>query len=387
MYHRLLKPLKTNSFFLFGARGTGKSTLLSELFSPDETLVIDLLKPEMLAPLQANPGELSRILAQSRKPWCIIDEIQKLPQLLDIVHSHIESGGLKFALTGSSARKLKRDSANLLAGRAFLYKLFPLTHLELGADFDLESALRFGTMAKIFKLSSQREKISFLRSYTEVYLKEEILVEQIIRNVPPFRRFLEVAAAQDTEIINYAAIAKDIRSDPKSVASYYSILEDTLLGFFLEPYHTSIRKRQRSSPKFYWFDTGVRRLLSGTGDIPVVARSFEYGSLFESFVINEIHRLLTYAERSFRLSFIRVENNQEVDLVVERAGMPTALIEIKSTSSVNDSHTRSVERFMKDVAGAAGYVFSLDNIPKKINSVVCLHWMDGLKELGIEFPE
>jgi predicted AAA+ superfamily ATPase len=341
----------------------------------------------MLALLQANPGELSKILAQNRKPWCIIDEIQKLPQLLDVVHSHIESIGLKFALTGSSARKLKRDSANLLAGRAFLYKLFPLTHLELGADFDLENALRFGTIAKIFKLSSQREKISFLRSYTEIYLKEEILVEQIIRNVPPFRRFLEVAAAQDTEILNYAAIAKDIKSDPKSVASYYSILEDTLLGFFLEPYHTSIRKRQRHSPKFYWFDTGVKRLLSGTADIPVVARSFEYGSLFESFVINEIHRLLTYAERSFRLSFIRVDENQEVDLVIERAGMPTALIEIKSSRSVNDSHTRSVERFMKDVPGSIGYVFSLDDIPKKINSVVCLPWMEGIKELGIEFPE
>jgi predicted AAA+ superfamily ATPase len=144
MYPRLLKPLKTNSFFLFGACGTGKSTLLSQLFNRDEALLIDLLQPEVFAPLQGDPSELARILAQNRRPWCIIDEIQKLPQLLDVVHSQIESSDLKFVLTASSDRKLKRDSANLLAGRAFLYKLFPLTHIELGADFILEDVLRFG---------------------------------------------------------------------------------------------------------------------------------------------------------------------------------------------------------------------------------------------------
>lgn len=386
MYHRLLNPLKTNSFFLFGARGTGKSTLISQLFKDEEALLVDLLQPKVFAPLQGDPSELSRILAQNRKPWCIIDEIQKLPQLLDIVHSQIESSDLKFVLTGSSARKLKRDSANLLAGRAFLYKLFPLTHIELGSDFILEDVLRFGSIAKIFKLASNREKIAFLRSYAEVYLKEEILIEQIIRNVPPFRRFLEVAAAQDTDVINYSAIAKDIRSDPKSVASYYSILEDTLLGFFLEPYHRSIRKRQRHSPKFYWFDTGVRRLLAGTVDIPLVPRSFEYGSLFESFIVNEIYRLLTYSERSFSLSFIRVDNNLEVDLILERAGMPTALIEIKSTTHATDLHTKSVELYMKEIPNSLGYVFSLDPTPKKINSVVCLPWREGIKELAIELP-
>ncbi len=131
MYPRILKPLKSNSFFLFGARGTGKSTLLRELFDPPEALFIDLLSPEVVGPLQANPGELERILAANPAPWCVIDEIQKVPQLLDVVHSLLERTPRKFALTGSSVRKLKRDAANLLAGRAFLYKLFPLTHREL----------------------------------------------------------------------------------------------------------------------------------------------------------------------------------------------------------------------------------------------------------------
>lgn len=386
MYPRLLNPLLSNSFFLFGARGTGKSTLLEKTFTQDEALVIDLLKPEFLALLQANPGELERILAGSNKPWCVIDEVQKIPALLDIVHSQIESKGVKFALTGSSARKLKRDSANLLGGRAFLYKLFPLTHLELGEDFDLNEVLTFGSLAKIFSLSSQREKISFLRAYAEVYLKEEILVEQIIRNVPPFRRFLEISASQDTDLINYANIARDIKSDPKVVANYYSILDDTLLGFFLEPFHTAIRKRQRNSPKFYWFDLGVRRVLSGTIDLAVTPRSFEYGSLFESFVINEIHRLLTYSEKSFKLSFIRVDDNLEIDLVVERAGCPTYLIEIKSTSSVNENHLGVLERYGNEIGNSITLLLSQDKVAKKIGKVTCLHWEKGIEELNISLP-
>lgn len=372
---------------MFGARGTGKSTLLDTIFSQDEVLLIDLLKPEYLAPLQARPQELEKILSASKKPWCIIDEVQKVPELLDVVHQYIEKTDIKFALTGSSARKLKRDSANLLGGRAFLYKLFPLTHLELGEYFNLNDVLSFGSIAKVFDLKTPREKISFLRSYCEVYLKEEIQVEQIIRNIPPFRRFLEISATQDTDIINYANIGRDINTDPKNVANYYSILEDTLLGFFLEPYHTSIRKRQKQSPKFYWFDTGVRRLLSKTVDLPVTPKSFEYGSLFENFVVNEIYRLLTYSEKSFNLSFIRIDNSLEIDLVLERAGYPTYLIEIKSSENINENHTGTLEKYHKEFKNSLPYIFSLDKIPKKIRSVNCIYWVDGIKELDISMPE
>lgn len=383
MYPRLLKPLTNNSFFLFGARSTGKSTLLSQLFRQEEAILIDLLQPEYLAPLQANPAELDRFIAGAQKEWCIIDEVQKVPELLNVVHSYIEKKKIKFALTGSSARKLKRDSANLLGGRAFIYKLFPLTHLELGSDFNLNDVLSFGSIAKIFDFKTPKEKILFLRSYVEGYLKEEILVEQIIRNIPPFRRFLEVSAAQDTELVNYANIARDINSDPKNVANYYSILEDTLLGFFLEPYHTAIRKRQRNSPKFYWFDLGVRRLLAGTIDLTVTPKSYEYGSLFESFIVNEIYRLLTYSEKSFKLSFIRVDDNQEVDLVLERAGYPTYLIEIKSTTYVNDNHIGAINSYQKNIKNSVAYLFSLDKAPKKIGNTNCLHWLEGLKALDI----
>jgi len=270
-----------------------------------------------------------------------------------------------------------------LAGRAFLFKLFPLTHIELGTDFELDKVLSYGSMAKITEFNSEREKTLFLKSYVETYLKEEVLIEQIIRSLPPFRRFLEIAASLDTEIVNYSNIGRDIRSDPKNVANYYSILEDTLLGFFLEPYHTSLRKRQKRSPKFYWFDTGVRRALSGTIDNAITPKSFEYGSLFESFVINEIFRLLTYSEKSFKLSYLRVDDNLEIDLILERSGHPTYLVEIKSTTYVNDNHLGVLERYSKEIPNSIPFLFSQDKTRKKIGSVTCLHWLDGIKELDL----
>lgn len=383
MYSRLIKPLTSSSFFLFGARGTGKTTFLSNFFSSDEVFVVDLLDVELYTRLLRNPSELNEILSTSRKPWCIIDEIQKIPALLDIIHQQIEKKKFKFALTGSSARKLKRNAANMLGGRAHVYKLFPLTHVELGADFDLHQVLHYGSIAKITEATSHREKVSFLKSYVETYLKEEILVEQLIRNLPPFTRFLEIAAIGDTELINFSNVAKDIKSDDTSVRNYYSILKDTLLGFFLEPYHTSIRKRQKKSPKFYWFDTGVRRALAGTIDSPTTPKSFEYGSLFESFLVNEIHRLLVYSERSFRLSFIRVDDDLEIDLVLERSGEPTYLIEIKSTTYIQEHHVRTLANYAKDIPNSIPVCFSLDTTPRKIGDVVCLPWREGIKELSI----
>lgn len=381
MYPRLAKPLKSNSFFLFGARGTGKSTLLSQFFSSDEMLYIDLLNNEIVNRLMTNPEELSRILDESSKPWCVIDEVQKVPDLLNVVHRFIEKKRIKFALTGSSARKLKRNNANMLGGRAFLYKLFPLTHIELGSDFNLDDTLNFGSLAKITEYSTHNERISFLKSYVETYLKEEILIEQLIRKLPPFRRFLEVAASNDTEIINYSNVARDVKSDPKNIANYYSILEDTLLGFFLEPFHTSVRKRQRQSPKFYWFDTGVRRALMGTIDYPVTRKSFEYGSLFESFIVNEIYRLLTYSEKSFKLSYIRVDDNEEIDLIIERPTLPTYLVEIKSTNFVNENHIGVISKYSKDIKNSIPLLLSTDEVAKKINGVTCLHWKDGIGEI------
>jgi predicted AAA+ superfamily ATPase len=383
MFLRSLNLIKSNSFFLFGARGVGKTTLLEHYFSPHDVLVLDLLDSELYAQLQARPGRLRDLVLRAGKEWVVIDEVQKVPQLLDEVHSLIESNKQKFALTGSSARKLKRGSANLLAGRAFVFNLFPLTHIELGESFKLESVLTYGSLPKIFELQSVREKNLFLKAYGETYLKEEILIEQLIRNLPPFRKFLETAATQDTELVSYSSIARDILVDPKIVKNYYSILQDTLLGFLLEPYHTSLRKRQKTAPKFYWFDLGVRRALTGNIDYEINPGSFEFGSLFESFVVNEIRRILAYSERSHALSFVRVDQNIEVDLVIERPGLPTYLVEIKSTDRVHEAHLRSLKKFSSAIKNSVPVILSRDPIAKTIDGVSCFEWRRGLHEIGV----
>ena len=381
MFPRSLNLSKSNSFFLFGARGTGKTTLLQNYFSQSDCLFVDLLDGEYLRLLQSNPEKLKGIVEKAQKQWCIIDEVQKVPAVLDVVHSLIEKTGQKFVLTGSSARKLKRGAANLLAGRAFVFKLFPLTHFELGDQFDLEKVLSYGSLPKVINLSSNSDKIRFLNAYTETYLKEEILIEQIIRNLPPFRRFLEVAARQDTEVVNYSNIARDILVDPKIVSNFYSIMEDTLLGFFLHPFHHSFRKRQKKAPKFYLFDIGVRRALAGTIDSQVTPKSYEFGSVFENFIINEVYRLLTYSEKKFSLSFMREDNDHEIDLIIERNGMKTCLVEIKSTELVHESHIKGLQYFKKFFPDAICYVLSRDPIAKIIDDVHCVPWEQGLSEI------
>ena len=383
MFPRMLKLIESNSFFIFGARGTGKTTLLEHNFSAENSFVLDLLDSDLYADLQDKPSSLKQIVKQKRKEWCIIDEVQKVPEILDIVHSLIEKEKQKFILTGSSARKLKRGASNLLAGRAFVFSLFPLTHVELDSTFDLNQVLSYGSLPKVFGLKTEREKKLFLKAYADTYLKEEILIEQLIRKLPPFRKFLEISAKQDTDLVSYSNIGRDILSDAKVVKNYYTILEDTLLGFFLQPYHTSLRKRQKKSPKFYWFDCGVRRVLSGNLDYEITPKSYEYGSLFESFVVNEIFRLLTYQEKSFDLSFIRLDDDIEVDLILERAGLPSCLIEIKSTDRINESHLKSINTVKSLIKNSKAYVFSNDSIPKLIGDVTCLHWSEGLKEIGV----
>ncbi len=381
MILRILNPSNSQSFFLFGARGTGKTTLLKHQFSGPDVLLIDLLSGLFTSELEAHPERLEGLTNNPKKERVVIDEIQKIPPLLDEVHRLIENTGQKFILTGSSARKLKRSAANMLAGRAFVFKLFPLTHLELGGIFDLNEVLSFGSLPKIFSFSTQRDKILFLKAYADTYLKEEILIEQLVRKLPPFRKFLELAATQDTELVSYTNIARDINVDPKVVANYYSILEDTLLGFLLEPFAHSLRKRQKHTPKFYWFDTGVRRALSGTVDDVTKPASFEFGSLFESFIINEFHRLLTYAERSFKMSFFRVDEKTEIDLIIERPKMPTYLIEIKSTDHVHSSHVETLKKISPLIKNSFPIVLSRDPLRREIEGVLCSPWQQGMAEI------
>lgn len=384
MVSRIVNLSKSNSFFIFGARGTGKSTLLRAALDPKKSLFIDLLDLQTEDAFRLNPGELkNRLQSMPHLDWVIIDEIQKLPRLLDTVHQLIEERKLKFALSGSSARKLKRGAANLLAGRAFVYHLFPLTSVERASEFDLLEALNWGSLPKLLELPDPSDRREYLRAYALTYLKEEIQLEQIVRKLDPFRSFLEVAAQSNAQIINYRKIGLDVGVNTLTVQSYFSILEDTLLGFRLPPYHRSIRKRQRSNPKFYFFDPGVMRALAGTLGSPLVPSTSAFGAAFEHWVILEIHRLAEYARKDWRLSYLRTKDDAEIDLIIDRPGEKTLCIEIKSTENLRADQLTSFMRLSRDFKNSEAWCLSLDPDSKQIENIRCLHWREGLRELGL----
>jgi predicted AAA+ superfamily ATPase len=374
MFDRLVKLPAGHSFFLFGARGTGKTTLLCTKF-PD-AFKIDLLDHQTESILMVNPHHLAAMVASAMSNHVVIDEIQKIPKLLDEVHRLIETPGNKkiFILTGSSARKLKAGGANLLAGRAFLRNLFPLNSVELGNRFDLLEALRWGTLPKILSCTSDELKRDYLESYAHLYLKEEVWGEQIIRNLPPFRKFLEVSAVNAGKIVNTANVARDVGVDPKTVQSYYSILEDTLLGFHIDAYHSSVRKRLRQAPKFYFFDNGVTRALARMLTVEPKAGTNYFGDLFEQLMINEFVRLNSYEKRDYRFSYLQSASGVEIDLVIERPGRPLALVEIKSTECVREDHLSSLDNFQKDFPDAELFLLSRDPHAKQFGRIHTLPW-------------
>ena len=385
MFRRLLHTGRRHSFFLFGARGTGKTTYLRETFDPDRTLYVDLLDPETEDRYRRNPGRLEgqvRALPPSVE-WVLLDEVQRVPRLLDVVHRLIESTPMRFALTGSSGRKLRRGASNLLAGRAFVHELFPLTVPELRGAFDLDEALRWGTLPGTYTLDRDEDKRAFLRAYSQTYLKEEIVAEQIIRRLDPFRQFLEIAAQSNGAIVNYANIARDVGADPKTVFSYFGILEDTLVGFLLPPFHRSIRKQQRTGPKFYYFDPGVKRALARTLELPLRPGTYDYGKAFEHFLITQIRHLARYRFPDWRLSYLRTGAGAEVDLVIDRPGLPVVLVEIKSTGGVSERDVRVLARFADDFADPLALCISRDPTRMRIGDVLCVHWRDALEELGL----
>jgi predicted AAA+ superfamily ATPase len=388
MVKREVNLLKSHSFFLFGARGTGKSTLLEQIIPKKDSFWVDLLLPEEEAFYAESPGALSQRISELKytPDWIVIDEIQKVPKLLDVVHYEIEKRKLKFALTGSSARKLKRKGVNLLAGRAFVNYLYPLTHVEIANDFDLIPALSWGTLPFVTNLTADRTgdevRKAFLQSYVETYLKEEILQEQIIRNIVPFRKFLSIASQLSGTMLNYSSIASDLKVDWATVRSYFEILEDTLLGFNLPAYNKSLRKQQLQSSKFYIFDLGIKRALDKTlGLKPSTGQII--GPLFEHFVISEIYRLNHYYKKDFELSYLATQGGLEVDLILERPGEKTALIEIKSSENVSDKHLRHIEQLASEYSDFEAFCLCRESQPRKVGKVRVLPWKLGIKELGL----
>jgi predicted AAA+ superfamily ATPase len=382
MYNRLISLPKKHSFFLFGQRGVGKSHLINKFFE-NASLNINLLNTKIFFDLSATPWKI-RDLVLAKKPSqeiVIIDEVQKIPALLDEVHLLIEEHKIVFGITGSSARKLKKHGVNLLAGRALNFHLHPLSYKEIDSDFSLEKVLQWGSLPKAYTENDESLREEYLHSYITNYLEQEIIIEQVVRNIEPFNRFLQVAAQCNTNVINYENIAADVKVTSVSVKSYFKILEDTLIGFFLPSYHTSVRKRQKVAPKFYFYDLGVVRALQSSLAVKPRQGTDEYGLLFESFIINEIVRLNEYSRSRYTFSHLRLDDKHEIDLIVERPGKKTFLIEIKSKSNIDERDIKRLEILSQSFKNVDSLCISQDINRRKIRSTICLPWRDAIEEI------
>lgn len=349
-------------------------------------LVFDLLNAKTEDLFLRDPGQLrEQILALPKKPrWVVIDEIQRCPRLLDTVHSLIESHQIQFALTGSSARKLKRGASNLLAGRAFVRELFPLTRRELGSSFHLHEVLEFGSLPKVFSFRDSESKTDFLESYALTYLKEEVQAEQLVRKIDGFRNFLEVAAQMNGEPLNFSKIGTDARVDYKTAQSFFEVLVDTLLGIWVEPYHRSARKRQKMSPKFYFFDTGVKRALDRTLVQKVLPGTYGYGKLFEHWLILEAYRLNSYEKKNFRFYYFRTGSGVEVDLILDRPAQKPLFVEMKSSTSVDVGDLQASRKLARDLGATELQVWCQEPVARKVKDELgvlrILPWAEALEE-------
>lgn len=340
MYKRSL-TLKTQkkTFFLWGPRQSGKSSLLKYEFP--QTRLINLLKTDETFRYIQNPS-LLREECSKLKPGTlvIIDEIQKVPALLDEVHWLIEEKGIIFGLCGSSARKLKRGHANLLGGRARRYQMHGLTLSELGNDFDLIKILNRGTLPAIYQ---DEDYGASLRSYVTDYLKEEIMAEGLTRNLPAFSSFLTIAGLADTEVVEYTNISRDVGVSAVTIKSYYELLEDTLIGQFLPAYRLRPKRRIQTSPKFYFFDIGVVNNLAKRGEIKEGSELF--GKAFENYIFHELCAYRSYHNPDMDISYWRLSSQIEVDFILNH--MEVA-VEVKATKNVKKDHLKGLHEVIKD---------------------------------------
>jgi len=384
MIQRSIKIPKSNSFFLFGARGTGKTTLLQQRFTPEDALFIDLLDVGTFDDLLLDISRFQTMIHQkayANKP-VIVDEVQKLPKLLDYIHMEIQRTKRQFILTGSSSRKLKQKGTNLLAGRAWVYELHPYTYNEIRGHFDLKKVLEWGCLPESIELETNADKKEFLQAYVMTYLQKEIQQEQWVRQLAPFRKFLAIAAQMNGKIINKSSIARQVGIDDVTVANYFEILEDTLLGMLLPAFNHSVRKSQTSSPKFYFFDTGVKRALEKTLVVELLSHTKSWGDAFEHWLILELVKHASYQRLDWDFSYFRTKAGLEIDLVIKRPGQSLLLMEIKSKSRVTQADAKALELLGPDLdSQAQRWLVSCDPMEQLFGKTRALSWQNAIKEL------
>ena len=364
-----------SSIFLFGARQTGKSTLLRQQFGSD-SIYIDLLDSELRGRYSRRPVLLYESLKNKEAGTVvIIDEIPEVPQLLNEVHRLISEKGLIFILCGSSARKLKRKGHNTLGGRALPVYLYPLVSAEI-PDFNIDRAVQYGTLPPHYLAHTPSLHLS---AYIEVYLKEEIKEEALVRNLSSFQRFLEVAAMTSGEMVNYNNIAQDCGVSATTVSSYFDILEDTLIGYRIPAYTKVVKRRIVQAPRFYYFDVGITNHLLHRKEL--VRGTVDYGHAFEHLVMQELVAWLHYTHSEEKLSYWRTYTGIEVDAIIGDARLA---IEIKSVEEVLPRHLKGLKAFGEEYPSSRRMIVSLDRINRKEGDIECIYILDFFKLLWNE---
>jgi predicted AAA+ superfamily ATPase len=364
------------SFFLLGPRGTGKTTWIGQRFPDAPTY--DLLRADEHVRLARDPAAFGReCAALPERSWIVVDEVQRVPALLDEVQRLMTARHQRFVLSGSSARKLRRGGANLLAGRAEIRNLMPFTHAELDFERGLEATLEHGLLPLAVAAVKPR---AFLKAYVETYLREEILAEAIVRQIGPFARFLEVAARVNGQVVNVTALARDAEVARPTVQNYFQILIDTLIASWLPAWREKKKVRQVAHPKLYLFDCGVARHLAGYGHLPIHPE--ERGFLLETFLLHELRAHLHYHELDFPMFFWRTHDGTEVDFVVETAKGPVA-IEVKSSARWDARFGASLARFRTEHPGTrASFGVYCGARAQEVGSVRVFPWRTFLRELA-----
>ncbi|MBM3245951.1 MAG: ATP-binding protein [Candidatus Omnitrophica bacterium] len=347
MYSRLLIPPKAKSFFLFGPRGTGKTTWAKATFP--KAIYLDLLEAEVFNDLLANPQRLEHFIPQDFNDWVIIDEVQRIPELLNEAHRLIEKYKYKFILTGSSVRKLRRRGQNLLGGRALTYSLHPLTAAELGKDFNFNHSLQYGCLPCVY---TQADPKAYLESYVKTYLEEEVRQEGLTRNLGAFSRFLEAASFSQGSVLNISSVARECAIERKVVENYFGILEDLLIAYRLPVFAKRAKRRLAAHTKFYFFDTGVYRTLRPAGPLDMPEQI--EGAAIETRLFQELSALNDALGLGYAIYYWRTLDNAEVDFVLYGPRGVRAF-EIKRAGRISSAMLSGLKAFLKDYPMARAY--------------------------------
>ncbi|MCR4799624.1 MAG: AAA family ATPase [Bacteroidales bacterium] len=371
MNERILQIINDESVFLFGARQTGKTTLLKKQFP--NAIYFDLLQTDVLNRFRQRPALLRESLEQANEgTLVIIDEIQQIPELLNEIHWLITNKQIRFILCGSSARKLKRQGVNTLGGRAVPQYMFPFVSCEI-PDFNIDRAVNNGMIPRHYM---KENPTSLLKAYVGVYLREEIQAESLVRNLTGFSRFLEIAAMTDGEMVNYLNIASDCGVSANTVKEYFQILEDTLVGYMIPAFTKKAKRKVVQSPRFYLFDVGVTNYLLGRTNLR--RGTIDYGHAFEHIVIQELVAYLNYTDNPNKLSYWRTYTQVEVDVIL---GDAKVAIEIKSVEEVLPKHLKGLKSFADEHPDCRRIIVSLDRFNRVVDGIEHIYVYDFFKKL------